>query len=233
MAEPKLPQWAHELKSDIQGLLSEEYQRAARWKIDDEDCLILDFPAIHLSDLDFKSGLTCALREFHGLLHKNYTTLQTELIFPRPPTPGPTGVVSSYPAVQKVGNTTTTAIREYEKGKIEVKNMNNNLTMEAYLQKNNNLYVSKTNSHVGDIFRVVSPFYFEEQEFKGEKKTSCFIDVEKEPSREKMKIRLNKENAANLVGIFTTDGNKWIGQRVRILKLQRYNIGEGFIYAPT
>jgi len=104
--------------------------------------------------------------------------------------------------------------------------------MENYL-KNDSLYVSKNNSSVGDIFRIVSSFYFEEQDFKGEKKTSCFIDVEKESSREKMKIRLNKENAANLVGIFTTDGSKWVGQRIRILKLQRYNIGEGFIYAPA
>jgi len=114
-----MPQWAFELKQGVYNLLSSEYRLAARWKIDG-DYLILDFPAIQLSALDFKSGLTRALSEFNGETVYNRVTLQTELKFPKPTKQEQ--VVSSYPAQQQQVGNTTTAVTQNKECRSEVKN---------------------------------------------------------------------------------------------------------------
>jgi hypothetical protein len=232
--EPELSNQDLELQMGIHSELSTDLQQYARYTLNGDN-IVLDFPAIQFENLDFKDGISRAMSKFGGAMKKNQTTQQVEIWFTRHcekdtqsftahVTQKQQTKIQSYP-----GNTT---INKQENLRGEKKVMNEKMTMDEYI-KSNGIYVSAKNCKIGDTFIITAPFYFEKQTFKDEEKISCFIDVEKEPSKEKMKIRLNKENCGNLIGTFTTDGAQWTGKRIRILNIKRYNLGEGFIYAPA
>ncbi|MCL2642795.1 MAG: hypothetical protein FWD52_04710 [Candidatus Bathyarchaeota archaeon] len=248
MEYEQTPDWVYSLQKEIAFFLSGDYLRATHWQYDGEG-ITLDFPAVEFADVDLeKTGLLKATQILNGEARKNPQTLQTEFFFPKP-NPQPPMVVHVVPPIPQ-SNTLVTNNNNINRGENTVSNNSNNnsvsgnnstnsnssssssMTMEEYV-KPNSVYVSPKTCAIGDFFRIVGPYYFEAVTYEGKTKEVCFINVIKEANNTSMKVKLNKENAANLASTFTDNKANWDGKRIRIINKKTYQQGEGFVYAPA
>lgn len=243
-------EWIVRLKNDVATFLTEEYRLASHWEYTDEE-LYLSFPAFTFEAVDLvKSGLNRVTSHFKAEQYMDRHTKNLVWRIPKPLHPTLDGIkekqqqqqvvseVESVPqqtcgvvAPSYLNDNKSESFSRGEKRDMSENNQNqNNISMDDYI-KSNGIFVSPKTCTIGDTFRITKPFYFEKSKYEPNKDV-CFIDVVKEATNAEMKIKLNKENAANLAGTFTNNRDAWVGKRIRIISKKTYQMGDAFVYAP-